>query len=108
LGFDPATPDAVLGRIYDAEQAAKANGNEDVLPTLAAHARAIVEARNAKPSGPVLRAPYDDACFLAPVAHATGIAPSIARRPSTLRELEAALSAQVAFAATWVAQVAYT
>ena len=70
--------------------------------------RAMVAARNAKPSAPVEVSPYDDPCNLPPAPFAEGLAPGIERRPSTLRELEAALSAQVAFAATWVAQVAYT
>lgn len=108
LTFDAAHPDAVTGRLYDAIRVAKANGNSDVQASLAAHQRAMVAARNAKPSAPVEVSPYDDPCNLAPAPFAEGLAPGIERRPSTLRELEAALSAQVAFAATWVAQVAYT
>ena len=107
LAFDAAHPDAVCSRLYDAERVAKSNGNTAVAPTLAEHFRVMVEARNAKPSGFVAVAPYDAPCIVAPVPYQIGRAPE-APPTNTLRDLETALSAQVAHAATWVAQTNYT
>lgn len=108
LVFNPAEPDGVCGRLTEAARRAERAGLHADAALLLRHHGAVLAARDAKPSGFVAVAPYDGGAGFVPPASTAGRAPAIAdMHVNTVRDLETALVAQVAYALEWIALVAY-